>query len=253
MHLRALTLGFSTLGVLACAYWLVPSARSNSASPSASPTLTPSPTPSPSSTPEPRCFSLEQKANKPLLPPEPRGPDSPSHGTREIPWKSIKVDYAWTEGEIEKPAIQIFQSLLNPRVLRDKEDTKIEVSELTPGIHWKHLQQTITIKPVFFLKLRWQEDWLFQVLKGTHEAPTEALVSYEKFEGTSHIQHLCGCIHIRALGKNRSKVYVYEELNAAQRDSEDTLKGVRATLENLKKDKVEVIERGDTSKSKESP
>ena len=72
------------------------------------------------------------------------------------------------------------------------------------------------------------------VLAGTPAKPERLVVSYEKIEGTSHIEHLCGSMVLRKLGAGSTDVYLYEEAKATQRSPEDTLNGMRGTLEALR-------------------
>jgi hypothetical protein len=263
MQLRWFFLGSSLLAIALSAPATSTPSPTPSASPtvtaSASPTVTASASPTASATPEPRirCFNIDQKILGPLEPepktftkatktPAPITEDVSDHGQRQREGFDFKIDYAWVSGRVDRPAREIFEALFNPRVIRDKDDTKIEVTDLPAGPHLKHQQQAIRIKPVFFLSISWTEDWIFSVLKGTPEAPKETLVSYEKIEGSSHIKHICGNVLIQSLTPKQSKVYIYEELNAAQRDSEDTLRGVKGTLANLRAGSVEIISREDS-------
>jgi hypothetical protein len=91
------------------------------------------------------------------------------------------------------------------------------------------------VDPFPFVTVKWTDEWAFSLLEGTADAPKKILISYEKIEGTSHIKHLCGNIEITADSDgSKSQVFLYEEAEATGRSQEDTLKGLKGTLESIR-------------------
>ena len=56
------------------------------------------------------------------------------------------------------------------------------------------------------------------------------VISYEKTEGTSHIQHLCGSYVLQRTADDKSDVFIYEEAKADRRSQKDTLDGLKGNL-----------------------
>ena len=96
-------------------------------------------------------------------------------------------------------------------------------------------RQTIEFKvhPFLFVVVEWKEDWVFRVLKGNSADPLQIWVGYQKTEGTSHIDHLCGSYILTRKSPNQTDVSLIEEVKASRRSLEDTQKGVASTLDRL--------------------
>lgn len=91
------------------------------------------------------------------------------------------------------------------------------------------------VDPFPFVTVKWTDEWAFSLLAGTFGDPKKILISYEKIEGTTHIKHLCGNILITAdSGSSKSHVFLYEEAEATGRSQEDTVKGLKGTLDSIR-------------------
>jgi hypothetical protein len=177
------------------------------------------------------CFDFSTKVTTPLkAPPEKyeAGKDlSESHATE-------KTDIAQISGVVEKPILEIYQKLLDPKTLRNDEHTEIKTKETESKDYLKRITQSIKIKPVFFLTLEWNEEWVYAVKDGTAEAPKTMVISFEKTAGTSHIQHECGSYVLKALSPTSTGVFIYEEMKADRRDAKDLLNDITGTLRTLR-------------------
>ena len=92
-----------------------------------------------------------------------------------------------------------------------------------------------TINPFLFIHLKWTEDWAFSLTRGTLAQPEQITTFYQKSEGTSHIQHLCGAIVLQKKNDAHTDVFIYEEAKATGRSEGDTLRGVEATIVTLRR------------------
>lgn len=137
-------------------------------------------------------------------------------------------------GIVEKPISEIYQMLIDPRTIRPDPDTKITVKETESKDYLKRITQSIEITPVFFLTLRWNEEWVYALKDGTDKAPKTLVISYEKTSGTAHIQRLCGNIVLRSLTPKTTGVYLYEEMKADRREAKDILHSITGTLRTLR-------------------
>ena len=172
------------------------------------------------------CFDLS-RPNQTLLRPrsetEPFGLDEPS-------------GFAWakSEGVIEKPISTVLKLLLNPMTTRDPEITKLTVSEIkVPGALHKDLIH-VRVKPIFFLTLEWDEEWLYTLKAGTPETPKSVVIAYQKINGTSHIEHFCGTILLERISEARTGISQVEEIKADRRSPKDVYQGLLGTLRTLR-------------------
>jgi hypothetical protein len=180
------------------------------------------------------CFDLN-RANTKLLKPAPAtypeiGMETESFGSDP----KTGYDWAMASGRVKKPVSEILKRLLDPMLTRDADITQVSVtSSPVPGTLQKNHVQ-IRVKPVFFLTLEWEEDWLYTLKKGSREKPIEVLISYQKTNGTSHIQHFCGNILIQKITPEWSGVYLTEEIKADRRSAEDVYRGLMGTLRTIR-------------------
>jgi hypothetical protein len=144
-----------------------------------------------------------------------------------------KLDYAVASAKVEKTIQALLDQVLDPKTARNNSDTVVKIKTLPLGPHVRFFEEHIEIKPVFFLTLNWTEKWATTLIKGTAQDPQEYLVSYEKTEGTSHIQHLCGNIILKSLGPQSTWVYLYQELEATRRDANNIMNDLTGTLKTL--------------------
>jgi hypothetical protein len=69
---------------------------------------------------------------------------------------------------------------------------------------------------------------------GTPNAPKEALIAYQKVDGTGHIKHFCGNIWLKAAGPGKTDFAVYEEAEATRRTPEAIAQGHMGTIRTLR-------------------
>jgi hypothetical protein len=180
------------------------------------------------------CFDLNQP-NVTLLQPPPAtfpeiGKESESFGKNE----KTGFDWAIASGRVNKPLSFILEKLLDPMTTRDREITEVEMSriEVKGAIQKQHLK--IKVKPIFFLTLDWEEDWLYTIKKGKPGKMESVVISYQKTSGTSHIEHFCGNILIQRIKPGISGVFLTEEIKADRRSAEDVYRGLMGTLRILR-------------------
>lgn len=172
-----------------------------------------------------KCFDFNAKTVKPLHAVTDK-PDSGKLETGQV-WAS-------TQSLIDKPIGQILKLLLDHNNTRSPRINEMDVEQLKDPNYLAHHLVKFVIKPFLFINIRWTEEWAYAIAAGTEENPSEVVVSYEKIDGTSHIEHLCGSIVLRKLGDAQTKVFLYEQAKATQRTAEDTLKGIEGTLKSLR-------------------
>jgi hypothetical protein len=143
-------------------------------------------------------------------------------------------DWGQISGVVNKSISDLYQKLLDPRTIRNGDNTHVDVATVDTKDFLKKIIEKIVIKPVFFVTVEWSEEWGFGLKKGTADKPEEIVVSYQKSEGTSHIKHLCGNILLQSLGPKSTGVFIYEEVQADRRSSDDVLNGITGTLRTLR-------------------
>ena len=178
------------------------------------------------------CFDLS-KSSITLLKPAPTkfeaGTDPSENGT-----DVSQNDWGKISGVVNKPIADLYQKLLDPKTIRNSDNTKVTVVPIETKDFLKKKIEKIVVKPVFFITVEWSEEWGFALKQGTPEKPEAIVVSYQKSEGTSHIKHLCGNILLQSLSPTSTGVFLYEEVQADRRSSKDVLNGITGTLRTLR-------------------
>lgn len=182
-------------------------------------------------TPQGLCFPLNQKkVTKPLAP-------LPTDFKKEDNVVSKKGTPSWAEvtGIVDRPILTLYTELLDPKTIRNNNNTQVTVEKLHSKEYLTLLKQTIRVKPIFFLTLDWIESWGFALIKGTPEKPESILISYQKDSGTSHIRTLCGNISLTQLSPTQTGVTLREHLDADNRTPKDIENSLVGTLQTLRK------------------
>lgn len=178
------------------------------------------------------CFDLSKRVTSPLMSPIALNEaiDTSASGERErhLKWGAVR-------GVVPKPIPQVLKSLLDPRIIKGPDQKGVKVTtQDRPG--YLSLQEIeMTIRPLPFVSISWKEQWEYVLLEGTSAVPKAVLVSYQKTEGTSHIDRFCGSILVKALDDKKTDLFFYEEIKAARRSKEDIVQGHYGTLEALRK------------------
>lgn len=179
----------------------------------------------------PRCFDFNTKVTKPL---GKMLPLKPGQDTSDLGDLKDGVNWASLRGTVKKPIKKVLDLLLDHKTTASPRVDEMEVAKVESPNYLARHDVKFLIKPFLFVKVRWTEQWAYTLVDGTPADPKEVLVSYQKVEGTSHIEHLCGSVVLRKLGPNETDVYQYEEAKATQRSAKDTLKGNIGTLKTLR-------------------
>lgn len=183
------------------------------------------------------CFDFSKPITNVLRPArntskiEQSGKVSPS----ESPSKSKDEYWATVQGPVSAPLKSIYAFLSDRNSTKSSRVDEMHVDiEQDPQFLLKQVVHN-EVDPFPFITVKWSEEWAFSLLEGTPEDPKKILISYEKIEGTSHIKHLCGNILITSeLDASKSHVFLYEEAEATGRSQDDTLKGLKGTLEAIR-------------------
>lgn len=175
------------------------------------------------------CFDFETKIATPLKAAPTNFKEDQSNSK-----EGEQTDSASVSGTVQKPILELYQKLLDPKTIRNGNNTKIELKPVESKNYLKRFTQSIKVNPTFFLTLRWDEEWGFALKEGTADAPKSIVISYEKTSGTSHIAHLCGNIVLQSLSPTSTGVFLYQETKADRRNAEDLLKDISGTLRTLR-------------------
>lgn len=154
----------------------------------------------------------------------------------------LKGEILWgaARGIVHKPIATILKGLLDPKIIKGPDNDGVKVTELTRPGYLKFLTIENSVRPVFFLSLSWKEDWAYTLLSGSASEPKSFLISYQKTEGTSHIERFCGSILVQNVSgstagdTNSTDVFLVEELKASRRTTEDIVNGHLGTLKSLR-------------------
>ncbi len=178
-----------------------------------------------------RCFDFATKIVAPLKPALAAAEKGDAYRAGETSDGKI-----WTQlrGSVAKPAQQILAFLLNHDNLRDPEVDEMQVKKRESSLYLARHTIAYEVRPFPLVKIRWTEEWGYAA-DGPADAPTAWVVSYEKTEGTDHIQHFCGSIVLRRLADQVTDVYQYEESKIDRHDQADQTKGMRTLLAKLRK------------------
>ena len=180
---------------------------------------------------EGHCFDFNSKIVIPLHAVIPRAEkgDSSKHGklVTGAGWGAIR-------GEVKKPLFEVLTKLYDHNLMKSQRVKDMDVVELESPKHLARHQVTYKIYPFPFITIEWTEDWAYTLSQGTAVSPTEVVIAYEKTNGTSYIEHLCGNMVMRKSGEKATDVFLYEEAIAIQRDENDTVSGLMGTLAGLR-------------------
>ncbi len=180
---------------------------------------------------ESTCFDFSKKVTEPLKQPIPfkekMNPITAQSETDEqIRWAALR-------GLIDQPIESVLQKILDPKNIKGPRNKNVEVSEHKQPSYFAFRTVAMTVHPILFLTLSWKEEWAYTLLEGTEKEPQKVLVSYQKTSGTSHIDRFCGSILLKKLTHKKSDIFLYEELKATRRSSQDILNGHMGTLKML--------------------
>ncbi len=140
--------------------------------------------------------------------------------------------WATVNGSVRSDLMTILADLYAHGTTKSSRVNKMKIVEQKdPRFLAKH-EAHFEVDPFPFVSVKWTETWAFTVLEGTREHPSKVLVSYEKTDGTSHIEHLCGNYLLESQGAG-TNVFIYEEAKATNRSEKDTIDGLKGNLKAL--------------------
>lgn len=189
------------------------------------------------------CFDFNKKVTKPLRAPiEFGGVGADGAAPADVSETGKREDggnWAAVRGVVSGKSIdQVLALVLDHNNLKSSEVDEMQVVEHTGGSTPMYLARhdvKYLIKPFPFIKIRWTEQWAYALTGGLEKDPSEVVISYQKSEGTSYIEHLCGTLILRKNGPHSTDLYQYEEAKAARRSVDETLNGLVGTLRTLRK------------------
>ena len=182
----------------------------------------------------PSCFDFKTKITTPLQPAPTRYEPDHSESKTVTTAAGDSFDTAKVSGVVQHSVQELYQMLLDPKTIRNGDDIEVSTHSIDSKDYLKETVQTIQVTPVFFLTIEWKETWAYALKDGTEKKPKTIVISYEKTEGTSHIDHLCGNIVLRSLSPTSTGVFLYQEMKADRRNAKDLLNDLSGTLRTLR-------------------
>jgi len=182
------------------------------------------------------CFDASEGFSDPLFAP------MAFHGAE------LRVEYgerpdgtAWaaTRAIVDLPPEVVIAKVLDHRNIKDMKNTKLSSRSLDSSeyLDLRHVDVDVTVRAALLkLHVRWTEEWAYELVEGTPEAPRVMVANYQKIAGTHHIEHQCGSYVVRRLGPDRTDLFLYEEVRATRRSAEDTYKMHQRILTNIRED-----------------
>jgi hypothetical protein len=176
----------------------------------------------------PGCFDFSTRLSEPMHPPVTT--DQSGNLPGDVTWAAVR-------GDVDHPLSQILKDLEEHRSTRSSRINKMEIRPIQDPNYLAKQEVKSEVDPFPFVSVKWTEIWGFVVTQGTAENPERVVISYEKTEGTSHIEHLCGNYVLQKKGDGNTDVFIYEEAKATGRDAKDTLQGLLGNLAAFRKPK----------------
>lgn len=143
---------------------------------------------------------------------------------------SANMFWGAARGQVGRPIQELIQEISAHETMKSGRVHDMAVIPLETQDFLIRQQIEYTVIPFMFVKIKWTEDWAFNLIQGTKEDPKEVQIFYQKTEGTSHIKHLCGSIVLTKIDPKITDVFYYEEAQATSRSEQDTVKGLIGTI-----------------------
>ncbi len=163
-------------------------------------------------------------------------PTTSTVGKKTIP--SNQLVWAKAQGNLNIPFDRVFDKLKDHKMTAGEDISEFEVTVIKKDLiedRFEHHDVHFIVKPFPFFTVEWDEAWNYDLQEGTKKDPIKILISYEKISGTTHIKHLCGNILISKVSDSVTDVFMYEEVNATQRNEKDTEKSLLKIFQNIGK------------------
>ena len=136
-------------------------------------------------------------------------------------------DWAAVRGTVHPSIETILKDLVAHGTTKSSRVNKMEIKDLKDPHYLAKQEVHFEVDPFPFVTVKWTEMWAFAVTNAAADHLVRVVVSYEKTEGTSHIEHLCGNYVLDRLPDGQTDVFIYEEAKATGRNEKDTLDGLR--------------------------
>jgi hypothetical protein len=143
---------------------------------------------------------------------------------------SANMFWGAARGQVGRPIQELIQEIAAHETMKSARVTGMAVIPQETQDFLIRQQVEYTVIPFMFVKIKWTEDWAFNLTQGSKEDPKEVQIFYQKTEGTAHIKHLCGTIVLNRLDPKITDVFIYEEAQATSRSEQDTVKGLIGTI-----------------------
>lgn len=178
------------------------------------------------------CFDFEKKIVSPLhasiRPGSRRDASASGHAASGAVWGAAR-------GTVNLPLSRIYAKLLDPYVIKDRSKVELRIYDQDRAGYQDFHVVMVELHATSFLTVNWEEEWGFAIAQGTSMDPVEAVISYQKTNGTAAIRRLCGSIVLTRLTPGSTDVYLYEEIDAlGRRTPEETAKSHLGTLKTLR-------------------
>jgi hypothetical protein len=181
---------------------------------------------------EPLCFGeFSEKIEKPLMRPPTLKPGSVNSNEGKRP--NDEGEYAGARGVVRRPITSVYRWLLDHTNWKDMTKTKLKTVEgKKPGYMAFHTVD-VDVNVWAFIRIQWVEEWAYALVEGTPQDPKVIQISYQKRSGTGHLKRLCGSITLKALGPDKTDLYLYEEALADRYHWEQMLEMHQNNLKRL--------------------
>lgn len=144
------------------------------------------------------------------------------------------VHWGAVRGKVSKSVDSLVRLLEDHNTTKSPKIEEMKVHEIPDEHYFGRNTVEFHLNPFPLIHIEWKEEWAYYVAQDSNHAPESAVISYQKVEGTSHIEHLCGSIVLKRITPTVTDVYQYEEVKASRRSPEDTVAGLQGTLKTLR-------------------
>lgn len=176
------------------------------------------------------CFDFNKQITQPLR--EPLSLSKTGDATEN--GQKNGIDWGAARGIVKKPILEVYKKLLDHRTVKDMGRTRLLTKQIKRPGYLDFHRVDVTVRVFGPITVSWVEEWGYHLAEGTPELPTKIVISYQKVEGTSYIQHQCGSFVLKAQDAKSTDVFLYEQVKASHRDAEDTVKMVVGILRTIR-------------------
>lgn len=136
--------------------------------------------------------------------------------------------FAALRGEAAQPIEKVLERFQNHETTREPMIKEMYVEKLDPGPYISKDRVKLVVQS-FFFKIPWTEEWAYALVSGTPAKPNKIVISFQKTEGTSHIERFCGSIVLERTSKG-TDVSQYHEARITRRSTQAILEALMMVL-----------------------